>query len=161
MTFRNTVAATGLIALLGAGLAGGVLAQSKSQDADMMQEKDPDHTMEGMDHGGMSSGDPAQSKASDDTAGAATPAMPGSPATEAYRAANLAMHSAMDIEFSDDADIDFARGMIGHHQGAIDMARIMLEHGEDPDMLQLAQEIIEAQEAEIAFLQSWIAEKAE
>ena len=32
----------------------------------------------------------------------------GSPATEAYRAANTAMHEAMDIEFSDDADIDFA-----------------------------------------------------
>jgi hypothetical protein len=85
----------------------------------------------------------------------------GSPATEAYRAANLAMHEAMDIEFSDDADIDFARGMIGHHQGAIDMARIVLEHGEDPDLRQLAEEILEAQEAEIAFLQNWIAENAE
>ena len=85
----------------------------------------------------------------------------GSPATEAYRAANLAMHDAMDIEFSDNADIDFARGMIGHHQGAIAMARIVLEHGEDPELRQLAEEIIEAQEAEIAFLQNWIAENAE
>ncbi len=85
----------------------------------------------------------------------------GSPATEAYRAANTAMHEAMNIEFSDNADIDFARGMIGHHQGAIDMARIVLEHGEDPDLRQLAEEIIEAQEAEIAFLQNWIAENAE
>nr|WP_040753967.1 DUF305 domain-containing protein [Wenxinia marina] len=85
----------------------------------------------------------------------------GAPSTEAYRAANMAMHSAMDIEFSDDADIDFARGMIGHHQGAIDMARIVLEHGEDPDLRQLAEEIIAAQEAEIAFLRDWIAENAE
>nr|WP_212590701.1 DUF305 domain-containing protein [Wenxinia saemankumensis] len=85
----------------------------------------------------------------------------GSPSTEAYRAANMAMHSAMDIEFTDDADIDFARGMIGHHQGAIDMARIVLEHGEDPDLRQLAEEIIAAQEAEIAFLRNWIAETAE
>jgi uncharacterized protein (DUF305 family) len=85
----------------------------------------------------------------------------GSPATEAYRAANLAMHEAMDIEFSDNADIDFARGMIGHHQGAIDMARIVLEHGEDPELRQLAEEIIEAQEAEIAFLQNWLADNAE
>jgi uncharacterized protein (DUF305 family) len=85
----------------------------------------------------------------------------GLPATEAYRAANLAMHEAMNIEFSDNADIDFARGMIGHHQGAIDMARIVIEHGEDPDLRRLAEEIIEAQEAEIAFLREWIAENAE
>ena len=84
----------------------------------------------------------------------------GSLATQAYRAANIAMHSAMDIEFSDNADIDFARGMIGHHQGAIDMARIMLEHGEDPELRQLAEEVIAAQEAEIAFLRAWIAEHA-
>jgi uncharacterized protein (DUF305 family) len=83
----------------------------------------------------------------------------GSPATEAYRAANIAMHEAMDIEFSDDADIDFARGMIGHHEGAIEMARIVLEHGEDAELRQLAEEIIEAQEAEIEFLRSWLAER--
>ena len=95
-----------------------------------------------------------------DHAGPAAPGAPGSLATEAYRAANLAMHSAMDMEFSDNADIDFARGMIGHHQGAIVMARIMLEHGQDPDLRQLAEEVIEAQEAEIAFLRQWIAEHA-
>ena len=41
------------------------------------------------------------------------------------------------------------------------MARIVLEHGEDPDLRQLAEKIIEAQEAEIAFLQNWIADNAE
>jgi uncharacterized protein (DUF305 family) len=91
------------------------------------------------------------------TADGAAPA--GSPANEAYRAANLAMHEAMDIDFTGDADIDFARGMIGHHQGAIDMARIVLEHGEDPELRQLAEEVIEAQEAEIEFLRAWIAER--
>jgi uncharacterized protein (DUF305 family) len=83
----------------------------------------------------------------------------GSPATEAYRAANVAMHEAMDIEFTDDPDIDFARGMIGHHEGAIDMARIVLEHGDDPELRQLAEEVIEAQEAEIEFLRDWLAER--
>jgi uncharacterized protein (DUF305 family) len=41
------------------------------------------------------------------------------------------------------------------------MARIVLEHGDDPELRQLAEEIIEAQEAEIAFLQEWITENAE
>ncbi len=85
----------------------------------------------------------------------------GAAATEAYRAANLDMHAAMDIEFSDDADIDFARGMIGHHMGAIDMARIVLEHGQDPELRTLAEEIIEAQESEIAFLRSWLEERGQ
>ncbi len=89
-----------------------------------------------------------------------TPVAPAGLATEAYRAANLAMHSAMEIEFSGNADIDFARGMIGHHQGAIDMARIVLEHGEDPDLRRFAEEVIAAQEAEIAFLRAWITEHA-
>lgn len=85
----------------------------------------------------------------------------GSPATRAFRAANAAMHEAMDIDFTDDADIDFARGMIGHHEGAIEMARILLEHGEDEELRQLAEEIIETQEAEIAFLRDWLARHAE
>ena len=89
------------------------------------------------------------------------PELVDSPSTRAYRAANIAMHEAMDIEFTGDPDIDFARGMIGHHLGAIDMARIVLEHGEDEDLRQLAEEIIEAQEAEIAFLRDWLAEHDE
>lgn len=62
----------------------------------------------------------------------------------------------MAIEFTSDPDVDFARGMIPHHQGAIDMARVVLEHGQDPEIRALAEAIIAAQEQEIAFLRRWL-----
>lgn len=66
------------------------------------------------------------------------------------------MIQGMDIEPSGDADIDFARGMIVHHQGAIDMAQILLETGDDPEMLELAGTVIDAQQEEIQFMQDWL-----
>ncbi|AMC99384.1 MULTISPECIES: DUF305 domain-containing protein [Halomonas] len=80
------------------------------------------------------------------------------PAVQAYREANERMHEGMMGGFTGDADVDFARGMIPHHQGAIDMANIVLEYGEDEALQQLAREIIDAQEEEIAFLEAWLEE---
>jgi uncharacterized protein (DUF305 family) len=82
--------------------------------------------------------------------------MAQAPSTKAFEEANDKMHHGMAIEFSGDADLDFVRGMIPHHQGAVDMARIILEHGKDPQLRQLAENIIASQEEEIAFMKAWL-----
>lgn len=81
------------------------------------------------------------------------------PATRAYIAANAAMHADMSIEFTNDADVDFIKGMIPHHEGAVAMAQIVLEYGQDEEAMTLAREIIVAQESEIAWMQAWLAER--
>lgn len=77
----------------------------------------------------------------------------------AFTAANEKMHRDMAITFTGNADVDFVRGMIPHHQGAIDMAKITLAFGKDPEIRKLAEEIVKAQETEIAFMRSWLAKK--
>jgi uncharacterized protein (DUF305 family) len=89
--------------------------------------------------------------------GAMDPAIMENPAVKGFMMANDTMHSDMAIAYTGNADVDFVRGMIPHHQGAIDMAKVVLEHGDDPEVRKLAEEIIKAQESEIAWMQEWLA----
>lgn len=77
-----------------------------------------------------------------------------SASSKAYAQSNMDMHKGMDIVYTGDADIDFLREMIPHHQGAIDMARIQLEYGKNPQLKRITREIIRAQEREIHQMQT-------
>ena len=88
-------------------------------------------------------------------------AAPKSEAAAAFAAVNAKMHKAMTMEFTGDADVDFMKGMIPHHQGAIDMAQVLLKYGKDAETRKLAEEIIAAQEKEIAFMKAWLAKRGQ
>ena len=78
------------------------------------------------------------------------------PSSQAYSGAMNKMHQDMDIEYSGNPDVDFVRGMIPHHQGAIDMAKTVLAFGKDPAIRKLAEDVIKAQENEVAFMREWL-----
>jgi uncharacterized protein (DUF305 family) len=70
---------------------------------------------------------------------------------------NVQMHKDMEILPTGDVDRDFAQMMIPHHQGAIDMALVLLKHGRDERLKRLAQSIIIEQGQEIAYMRSLLA----
>ena len=78
--------------------------------------------------------------------------------TKKYQQVNDNMHKSMDIKFTGDADKDFLAAMIPHHQGAVDMAEVVLQHGKNPKIRQLAQEIITMQKKEIAEMKQLLKE---
>jgi uncharacterized protein (DUF305 family) len=64
------------------------------------------------------------------------------------------MDAGMSVPPTGDPDRDFARMMIPHHQGAVDMALAELRFGKDERLRRLAQGIIVEQRQEIDLMQS-------
>ena len=96
--------------------------------------------------------------------GGAMTAMPmasgSSEASKAYMDAMGKMHAPIMAALqASDPDAAFVRAMIPHHQGAIDMAKAVLAHGKDNEVRAWANQIIKAQEAEIAGMQAWLKER--
>jgi Domain of unknown function (DUF305) len=73
----------------------------------------------------------------------------------------MKMHDDMSaLERTGNADADFVRMMLPHHQAAVDMARVQLLYGKDPQMRRLAQEILADQQLEIQLMQLWLKQQA-
>ena len=85
----------------------------------------------------------------------APPGADASPSTKAFKAADEKMMKAMNRPMMGNADQDFVAGMLPHHGGAVDMARVEIQYGKDPEMLRLARGIVAAQEKEIAQMKAW------
>lgn len=79
-----------------------------------------------------------------------------SPSTAEYSKAMDAMHRDMAIKYTGNPDVDFVRGMIPHHEGAVAMAKIVLKYGKDPEIRKLAEDVVKAQESEIAMMKAWL-----
>jgi uncharacterized protein (DUF305 family) len=57
-----------------------------------------------------------------------------------------------------DADVDFAKGMIPHHEQAVQMSELVPDRSSDPAVIELAAAISKAQEPEIETMQGFLTE---
>jgi Uncharacterized protein conserved in bacteria len=87
-------------------------------------------------------------------------AMPS--ASQAYLHAMMGMHSPMmEAMQATDPDVAFVKGMIPHHQAAIEMARAVLQFGSDQQTRTWAEAIIAAQQAEIDGMREWLRQRGQ
>ncbi|MBS1300973.1 DUF305 domain-containing protein [Loktanella sp. SALINAS62] len=159
------------VVLAATGLAGPAFAQDAAFQ--LPAECTVATAMDGMDHAAMGHGGGDESSmgmddmdhsamghGGSDNADMGMDAMPAH-VQENMRRMMITMPAMEQGMMNEDADVAFACGMIAHHQGAIDMAQVLLEHGDNPEMIALAGEIIAAQVEEIDEMILWLAENGE
>ncbi len=135
----------------------GSLALADSHEADTMEGMDHsgDDAMEGMDHSDMAMGDGETVTMTNGLEMAAMAPMTDE-ALRPFMVPMDTMMANMPMASSGMPDADFLLMMIPHHQSAIDMAEVQLEMGTDEATRAMAQEIIDAQEAEIAEMRTML-----
>jgi uncharacterized protein (DUF305 family) len=140
----ETMAIVAMLALVFAG-ACSVSAPSAPADSSAASKMDPHMDHSKMDHSKM--------------AGMESMSVPenATPSTKAFMEASQKMHADMAITYTGDPDRDFMAGMVPHHEGAVAMAKIVLAQGKDPEVRKLAQDVLAAQEREIAQMKTWLA----
>ena len=79
-----------------------------------------------------------------------------SASTRELKQAHMNMMKDMHMEFTGDADKDFAASMIKHHQGGIEMAKIQLKHGKDAEMRKMAEKLIKEQGEDNKAFAAWL-----
>jgi len=90
-------------------------------------------------------------------AGVAVDPARGMAASKALQAAQVAMSERKSsVPLTGDPDRDFLAQMIPHHEGAIEMSKVLLKDGVRPEVRRLAQEIIAHQQGEIEMMRRWV-----
>jgi uncharacterized protein (DUF305 family) len=115
------------------------------------------------DHHGMSASKSNAPHAMHSMAGMASAALPPSSPAAAFHQQMDSVMTVMDKGMQQmggvpptDLDASFAAMMVPHHQGAVDMARLQLLYGKDPELRRLAQSIIAEQQIEIQQMSAWL-----
>src|ERR1700733_10481997 len=98
---------------------------------------------------------PAQRPGAEEMKGLTMRAAPA-PADKAFAASMKTIMNGMNVKPTGKPDKDFVLMMIPHHLGAVDMAKVELQYGTDPELRQLATDIVAAQEKEIAQMKAWL-----
>lgn len=122
-------------------------------DGSMMKDDDVDEDLE-KDGGMMAMGDMPCCKKGPD-GGMECPMMKGMGSMDHD---DMTMGDMVDMlkgKTGDELDAAFLEGMIPHHQGAVDMANLILKNAKHEELRQMARDIIDAQQKEIDMMEGW------